>query len=180
MTEIKSTLDLIMEKTKHMSLNEEERRKIKQEELEERIKVATFRFIKDGRGDHELLVDELKRVVPEDRQEAKKISLSVLVKNISPSEEDSHILRGIADIMDSMSEEKVQAVIEPLRREFKSKEEDLRKEAMLKSYDELDHLGIRGSAIVPRIEGSRFWQEGYTKLIDSFRKVLLDTLNALV
>ena len=175
MAKVKSTIDLIMEKTKNMSLNEEERMALKRQDLEERVKLFTYRFLKEER-DSESLVNELKKIPEEEQEEAVKICFAVLLGEFSPLDEESRALHGIKKIIHKIPEQRVHTAIGEVCKEFKIQEGDLRNEAASQCRRELESEGIRGSALVPCIEATSFWQVGSKELIDASREALREKL----
>ena len=179
MAKVKSTIDLIMEKTKHMSLSDEEKKVLKRRDLEDSVKILAFRFIKEEHDD-EFLVNELRQLSKEEAHEARKICLNVLVREFSPLDENPRVCQGIQKIIGDGLEETVQKATEDVRNEYKRKEEDLRKEATTQCYRELESDGIRGSALIPRIEAASLWQVESKKLIESSRTSLQRRLEGLL
>jgi len=172
MAKIKSTLDLIMEKTQHMTLSEEEKKALKHKELEETVRAFTYRFINNERESETLLLRELERIPQEDRQEARRLCLRLLAGHISPSDENERIPRALHAVLGCGSQEAFQGLMEGARKEFDEKLQGLREEAIRKSREHLASRGIRGSALIPIAEATPFWQEEFKKLVDSFREAL--------
>lgn len=172
MAKIKSTLDLIMEKTQHMSLSEEEKKALKHKELEDTVRAFTYRFINNERESEALLIKELDRIPQEDRQEARRLCLRLLAGHTSPADENERILRALHAVLGCGSQEAFQGLVETACKEFDEKLQGLREEAIRKSREHLASRGVRGSALIPIAEATPFWREEFKKLVDSFRQAL--------
>ena len=97
MAKIKSTLDLIMEKTGHLSLNAEEKEEMKREERVRRIRGIVAPFL-NGEKDVNLLMRELDRLPPEDREENRGFCLEQLRDALDPLAGNERALLGLEKI----------------------------------------------------------------------------------
>ncbi len=86
MTEIRSTIDLMMERTSGMRLSEEERQRIKREELEKKASGYALKLI-DPNGPNQSALSSLDQESPEERSVLETLVWKNIVQGIS-SEDD--------------------------------------------------------------------------------------------
>ena len=177
MAEIKSTLDLIMEKTKHLSLNEEEKQALEQQELNQRVQVPLLRYLKEERdADH--LAHELDSLPPEKREEGRSLCLDLFVDSLSPFEDKTRILAGVERLLGKTGRERWEKIIAPLEREYQEEREKAQAEATSRLREDLATAGLRGSALVPCVdEQSALWREEKEKSTKAFRDRVKKGLN---
>lgn len=156
MAEIKSTMDIIMEKTKGLTLTEEERRKIGEEEARRKVNGLVQRYL-DGRIDMAKVTEEV-GPVPEVRREFFLQEMKRnLLERIDPALDHGPILSLLASLP-GVDVGALQREIERFRTETRERRR-LQEKALL---DEFEERGIRGDAVVPNVEADPRWQ-GYLK-----------------
>ena len=163
MGEIKSTMDIIMEKLNKINISEEDKKEIIKKEAEETAKRLVSTYKKDG--DIKKLFNELNQLSGEKRKETEKAIISECIEMISPYGEDNEIaiklikeilkkdVNGIRDIISS-EEERLNKIKERIK-------EDL--------IDKLKKRDIYGSAVIPNIEASSLWKEEVEKAKERMR-----------
>ena len=154
MAEIKSTLDLVMEKTKNLSLSDEERQGQKNKEIESRIRGLLQKF-----NDQALSADKLKSEYQKLQKDYDLPENAPLVKEICRQIElgkDNHTLfellaqfkvadiEGITSVLHEFDE-----VIDAAARE---------RSKILQAKLAEEHF-ISGPAVVPSLEADKAWQE---------------------
>ncbi|MDY6910629.1 MAG: hypothetical protein SWC40_11940 [Thermodesulfobacteriota bacterium] len=156
MAEIKSTLDLVMEKTRDLVLSREEREAMEREEQMKKVPAAVQRYM-DGATGLERLLEELddfpEHLKPEIRCVAKRCLLDALV----PGEEGVRS----GDALDALAEDREEPWREQLARLFEDYERSRREILPRIRAEHLEALaaeGIRGDAVVVRPERSSQWQ----------------------
>ncbi len=179
MGEIKSTLDLIMEKTKHLSLNNEEKEIYKQKELDQKVRAAAIRFFNKERN-ADFLIRELGLLPEKNRQEGKKICLDLFMERLSPFEDNERILTGAAKLLDKAEYEQWQEVVSDIKNLYISKAEQAKKEVENQARGILASAGIQGPAVVPNTgDDSPFWKEEKEKIVKAFQDSIKKALTIL-
>ena len=170
LAQIKSTLDLILEKTKHLHLTDQEKEALKQEESVEQVRRHLLPFLKEEREIH-FLSQWLEQVPKDRREEALRISAGILIESLSPFEENKRILIGVEKLFGKEAHAKWKSLLDVSRSEFV----DLRRTALTRAESQFRELlaseGIRGRAVVPCVEQTAVWLEEEKKLLDRFRAV---------
>jgi hypothetical protein len=177
MGEIKSTLDLIMEKTKHLSLNEEEKQALEKQQLNQQVQVPLLRYLKEER-DADYLAHELDSLPPEKREEGRRFCLELFVDSLSPFEENTRVLAGVERLLGKTGRERWEKLISPLKREYQEEREKAQAEVTSGLREILATAGLRGSALLPCVdEQSPLWREEKEKSTKAFRARVRTGLN---
>ena len=163
MGEIKSTLDLVMEKTRHLSLSAEE--KIEQEKEEtKKVLSGLLQKYQDtliSLADLKTALDSLqkKHAFADKRFLAGEIAEKITIT------QDSHLLLGVLKEIFDISTD----VVESIYKEFQSavRERALQQiEANKKQLAETRH--ISGSAVIPNIEKDESWMAQFQNITEDF------------
>ena len=167
MGEIKSTLDLVMEKTKNLSLSSEERQAQKNKEIESRICGLLQKF-----KDQALNVDNLKAEYQKLHKDYDLSGNEPLVKEICGQIElgaDNHAWFELLAQLKVADIERVTSVL----REF---DEVIDAAAQERSKILLDKLAkahfISGSAVAPNLEADKAWQKKAREIRVKFEPLL--------
>lgn len=167
MGEIKSTLELAMEKTKKFAVSEREREEMKEREISRTATSLFHRY----RGGHLSLNDLLKQIEKMERKTAAKVKqylLSQWIDALSLEDEEEKILSGIESLeqrnIDEMKQ-KFQALVSQYREE----KEKVKETVTAQQREMLKADGISGSAIEPNLEGNVHWKEKNEKLEHSYQ-----------
>ncbi len=155
MSEIKSAIELAMERTRNMTLSAAEKEKIRKEEDASRAAALVNRFLHVDMNCKDL-DKELAKVDPSDRKRMEGLILEHLGRAISLEGDHDLIFEGISALH---GDEEVLSKIRDLRerygkerlREFNRVKEELR--------GKFRERQISGSAVEPRVEGSPEWKE---------------------
>jgi hypothetical protein len=170
MGEIKSSLELAMEKTKKFAVSDKEKEEMKQKEV---LKKATslFHRYRDGLHSVNEILKEIERMDKETAATVKKILLSQWVDALSLEDEEERILKGIESL--------AQKNIDEVRRKFRyllslyqGEKEKVKEKVGLQLIESLRKDGIYGSAVEPKLEGSELWKKEMEKLTQSYRMKL--------
>jgi hypothetical protein len=168
MGEIKSTLDLIMERTKNLTASEEEKRAFRKKELAGKVKALVQRTL-DGLITGERLREELLQLQEESGNEP-------LLKRVLFEEAIGRIELGSKhDFYLSLLERFIGVDPEPLRavlRRFAAAADQMkdRHEDVLRKR--LEERGISGSAVMANLEAAPDWKEAVHNLHDALRAEL--------
>lgn len=171
MTEIRNTIDLMMERTSGMRLSEEEKHRIKREELEKKARGYALKLI-DPNGLNQSTLSILDQDSPEERSILEPLVWKNIVQGIS-SEDD---IRVVFDRFDDWPFFKSKRnKIEELRTKFKDqgKNKNKDKKSLLdREKRKLADAGISGSAVVPKFS-KNMESAAMAELIEEFKKTLL-------
>lgn len=170
MGEIKSTLELAMEKTKNFAISEKEKEAMKQKEV---LQKATSLFHRHREGHLSLneILKEIERMEQKAAAAVKELLLSQWIDALSLDDDDERILKGIESLkrrsIDDIKERLHQLLSQYQREKGKVKEEmrNLLTEALRKE-------GVYGSAVDPKMEGAELWKKEKEKLDESYRMKL--------
>ena len=165
MAEIKSAVELAMEKTKGMHLSREEKEKIKEEELHAKAQSLVNRFLEVDFHLKEVEKD-LGKYHPEQREHLEKLMLHYLCEAIQLDRDNDLIFQGVEAFQKENKNtiKKIRELIEDYRRR-QEKEYKQAEKVLLKKWE---RQGISGSAVQPKVEGSPEWQEAIGKFKQPF------------
>jgi hypothetical protein len=157
MGEIKSTWDIVLEKTKGMEITSGDRERIKREGLASKIH-AIFHTYMDSRGKQVYLQRELEGLQVEEREIIERELLFKLVDAVDLSKDNGKVMRGI----EAVKGKAVGKILEKLRllaSEFKAARDERAKQIEEVFRRRFVATGISGSAVQPRLEGKEEWIE---------------------
>jgi hypothetical protein len=164
MAEIKSTLDIIMEKTKGLTMTDEEKRELKRKEIAGKFKGLVQKFL-----DNIIDLDRLKvdaAAVGEGHEDMfRRVSIQEAIGRIEP-EGDNKPLLEILEAVTGMN-------IVPIRKMLIDLERNLEKERAAHEKGlkkRLKKKGISGSAVIPNLDADSQWRDYVSKLNETFRK----------
>lgn len=171
MAEIKSTIDLIMERTKNLSLSEEEKTAIRRREAEGKAKGWIQRY-RDGMA---TLRDLKKEYAKEKKEfpESERIFRSVLLEHVEPGGENGAVFE--------LMEKVLKMKMEPVRELAETCREDLSRivlEGLEAEREALRRKGISGAAVIPNPNRDQALLERVREERSAFRKRLLERLAA--
>jgi hypothetical protein len=176
MAKIKSTLDLIMEKTKHLSLNEEEKNALEQKELSQRVQAPLVLYLK-GERDVNYLAHELDLLPAESMEEAKRLSLEFLMDRLSPVEDNQRIFAAVEKLLGEAARERWEKMMAPLQSRFLDDLGKAHKAAADRCREALAAAGLKGPALLPRVnEQGPAWKEEQEACVQAFRAGLKSAL----
>jgi hypothetical protein len=169
MAEIKSTIELMMERTKNLTMTGEEKAQLRQKELTEKARGWLVRYL-DGILSLESLKAEMMQE-SEDIRELKKILQPLIGEYIDPERDQERLfplLIGLFDVDASV----LTGTLDTYRTQKKALYEKRAEEMLV----HLGELGIEGSAVVANPDKDR--DSGDQVLKDEFRDriaVLMDS-----
>jgi hypothetical protein len=171
-TEIKSAVELAMEKTKGLHLSAEEKKKLKEEEIHSKAQGLVNRFLEVDFHLKEV-EKELSKYDPHQRKQLETLILQYLSESIQLDRDNDLSFQGIEAFHEKSQRTigKIRGLIEEYR---KRKEKEYRK-AEKGLQAELERLGISGSAVQPKVEGNQEWEEALAK----FKRPFEDQLRVL-
>ncbi len=169
MAEIKSAIEIAMEKTKTLRLSSEEKEKIKEEELQSKAHALVNRFLAVDLNFREV-EKELAKYSSAQRDQLEKIMLADLVETLDLDHDNDLVLTGI----EILSPEKKKAILRTKELMGKYQEEKAAEQQKTEKVllTKLAAFGISGSAVLPKVEGSREWAEALSAFRTPFENQL--------
>ena len=168
MGEIKSTLDLVLEKTKHFSFTSEERQQQQQHnEIKKRIKGLLQKY-----QDELLSGEQLKADYDKLKAEFKFSENDVLVAEVFDQceiDQDNRILLDILQVVCDLDTASIKSLMDERRQALLDAAE--KQQIQLKQNLAREH-SISGSAVVPNLEAHTDWQLQQGKIRDEFKQRL--------
>ena len=177
MGEIKSTLELAMERTRKLAITQEEKEEIKRQELLKKATGLCHRYMEGRVPLHEIL-RQIERMADQEKSKVKKVLLSQWVEALSLESDHERLFDGIESLRGmkvSGLREKFQLLVSEYQVERKKTEQDIERQAI----EELKTEGIFGTAVVPRLEGNPKWRECTQAMTALFRKRVEEVKEAL-
>lgn len=166
MPEIKSTLDLVMERTRHLTLSEEEKKAAQREEQLKKVPGYAQRF-SEGLWNRDRLKKELDQVPDEFREEVIRQLIRHFLSELGLEEKDRKSLEGLQYLAQDKDRIWVNQIGEVITSFEKAEKEQLPAlEERMKA--ELSALGIGGSAVVVRGDTAPQWK---TQKLDFQRRL---------
>ena len=169
MAEIKSTLDIIMEKAKKFSVTEEEKKGFKRQELEGKIKGLVQKAL-DGILDSERFQVEVVALQAKERDSVDQILKDEVVARLEVEANSEALLK----ILETAGGSEKAAVKKTLA-DFEMKtarQKDSRRKSLIESFKK---KGISGSAVLPNLDADPEWasikSEMRRQLQEEIRKI---------
>ena len=167
MGEIKSTLDLVMEKTKNLSLSKEEREEQKYNEISKKIKGLVQKF-QDRILNKDEIEKELNNLEKTYDLKNKNILIDEIVGRIGLSQDNEPLLLLLKDFCGS-NVTKFESLLNDFRgtivSEAKKKIQEIKENLAKKRY-------ISGSAVVPNLEADNGWITEIHRIRDRFDQAM--------
>jgi ElaB/YqjD/DUF883 family membrane-anchored ribosome-binding protein len=162
MAEIKSTLELALERTKKMAISEKEKEEIRQKKFLEKAKGLFHRY-REGHAPLSELQKEIERMDEKTSASVKEFLLSQWIDALSLTEEDERLIKGIEWLKNGRLEELPER-FRHLLSQHREEMEKTRQEVRTRLEEALKREGIAGSAVEPNVEGNLLWKETVEKL----------------
>jgi len=170
MGEIKSTVELAMERTKKFAISEKEREEMKQKEVRQKA-AALFHRYRDGL----LTLHEISRQI--DKMEegtattVKELLLSQWIDALSLDDDQEGIFKGV-ELFEQRSLAETRREFRSLLSRYQSERKKIEEKARLQLIEGLRKDGISGSAVEPNLEGNELWEKENEALSHSFKIAL--------
>jgi len=160
MAEIKSAIELAMEKTKDLHLSREEMAKMKEEEMKAKAHGLVHRFLEVDFHLREA-EKELQKLSSAQRERMEKLMLEDLFSAIKLDQDNDLIFQGIETL--KKGSRKVIVKIQGLIKNFQEQKEKAYQRTEKILLGQLEKKGISGSAVQVKVEGSREWEEALSQ-----------------
>jgi len=152
MAEIKSALELAMERSKKVAISDEEREEIKRREIEQKATSLFHRYLEGHLPLHEIL-KELERMDEKTRTRVGEILLYQWMDALSLSDEDEGLLKGIESLKDRNLDD-IRGKLRHLSLDRAEEKKTIEQKVKDQMAEELRGMGIYGSAVEPNITGN--------------------------
>ena len=153
MGEIKSTLDLVFEKTKNLTLSDEEKLSLALEKLDKKVQGLCNRYL-DNFFPVTRLKDEMEKIASNDRERAYNFLKKYLFSRFDLDSDNSLIESALSEIAGCDI-----ATLKNLQKEYTSEKEGAKKAFTEKSLLALKESGVSGSAVIPNLDNIPEWNE---------------------
>jgi len=170
MGEIKSSLELAMERTKKFAISKEEKEVMKQKEMLQKATTLFHRYREERLSLNEIL-KEIEKTEEKTATVVKESLLSQWIDSLSLNDDDERILKGIESLKRRSTDEVKQKFVHLLF-QYHEEKEKVEEEVMIQFTEALRKDGIYGSAVEPKLERSELWQKEIEKLDQSYRMKL--------
>jgi hypothetical protein len=169
MAEIKSAIELAMERTKNLVMDDEEKRVLAERDLEIRVKAIVRRFMEGtlaaGHAWREL------EALKGDPRSKKALVVKVMLDEINIGGDNSGLFELLGLAGNSPNQSSVEE-LENLRKAFLKQMDQAGISVKERVIDRLQMLGIGGDAVEPNIEAWPEWQEGIKETALAFEERL--------
>ncbi|MFA6221094.1 MAG: hypothetical protein WC647_02140 [Desulfomonilaceae bacterium] len=171
MTEIRSTIDIMMERTRGMLLSDEEKKRLKNEELQKKAKGYAVKFLEPA-GSRQAALSSLNGEPQEYRSLLEKLVWKEIVTKISTEADVNTLFERFEEWPFATSKKsEIESFRTTFKNQVKNKNKD-KKTILEREKKKLADAGISGSAVVPKFS-KEMETAGLTELIEQFRNALL-------
>ena len=167
--EIKSAIELAMERTKNLVMDDEEKRAFAQKDLEEKLRAVMRRFL-EGMIDREQFLEDYGSIKA-DRAQKRMLFADLIIQEFEASSQNERVFALMellgADAGGSFEEE-AKSLKTRFLKELETREAGIRKSIAGRLRD----LGISGSAVEPNVADWDEWKAGAREAASLFRRQL--------
>ncbi len=167
MAEIKSTLDLVMEKTKNLSLSDEERQGQKNKEIESRIRGLLQKF-----NDQALSVDKLRSEYQKLQKDYDLSQNAPLIKEICRQIELGKDNHAFFELLAQFKVADIEGITLVLHEFDEVIDAAARERSKILSDKLAEAHFISGPAVVPNLEADKAWREQAGEIRAKFEPLL--------
>jgi uncharacterized membrane-anchored protein YjiN (DUF445 family) len=175
--EIKSTLELAMERTKKFAISEKEKEEMKQKEVLQKA-TGLFHRYREGHLPLNEIMREIERMEKKTATTVKEFLLSQWIDALSLEGDVERILKGIESLKQRSINE-VKEKFYSLLSQYHEEKENAKEEVTIQFTEALRKDGISGSAVEPKLESSELWKKEIETLDQSYRMKLEEIKKAL-
>jgi|YNPNPStandDraft_1061719.scaffolds.fasta_scaffold02215_9 hypothetical protein len=175
MGEIKSTIELVMERTKGMTLSGEEKKHLEEEREARMAQGLAVRYLQG-----EVALDELIKKAQGSSPPFARTILNAMVEALRPGSDE------FAKAVDALERLKGGELQAPLRRardlslQFGQALQKRRRKLKAELWEELAQRGVKGSAVEPNVEASPRWTQAVGELQREFEPRLQEIRQSLL
>jgi hypothetical protein len=168
--EIKSTIDLVLEKTSGLTLSSEDKEKLAQKELEKKLQGLISRYL-DQLIPMSRLTEEMAKMAGTEKDLSVRLVKRHLLAHLDFDRDNSNILSALEEVagVDTAS-------LAALQQEYQSEKEEAKKGITEKSLERLQEKGVSGPAVVPNVGKDPAW----TQFLEGLHKRYQERLEPMV
>lgn len=166
MGEIKSTLDIIMEKAKGFTVTEQEKKAFRERAFEEEVYGLLQKYL-DGLMDVERFKEEIRGLGEGRQKEVREVLKKACMERIDPEAENGPILEVIESLV-GIATQPISRIIS----EFVANLESIKRTKEKVLSESLVKKGISGSAIIPNIRALPEWEQNLSEIKAEFHERL--------
>lgn len=163
MAEIKSTLDLVLERTKNLNISDEERKTLKRRETAGKIKGLVQKYL-DGMLDLNAVIQELE-ANGSGSGTTREILAAECTERLDPAGGNGKI----DELLKTFFSDRAAALL-IMAEKWKKKAVEEERQAAADARKRWNEKQISGSALIPNIGKDPAWKSRYLKLVAEFRK----------
>lgn len=167
MGEIKSTLELAMEKTKRFAVSEKEKQEMKQKEVLQKA-TSLFHRHRDGYLSLNEILKQIERMEEKTATTVKESLLSLWIDALSLDEGGERSLKEI-ESMGQGDIGEVKLRFHSLASRYQEEKEKVEEKVKFQLLEALRNDGIDGSAVEPNLDGDELWRQENEKLGRSYK-----------
>lgn len=168
MGEIKSTLDLVMERTKHLTQSREEKEQQKLKEARQKIRGLIQKY-QDSLLDQDRFTIELDKMIKTYDVIVNDILLNELLDDLDVNRDNKPQLALLKDVC-NMDITGLESVYDGYMDELRLMTQE--RNQVLKN-DLAEKKSIAGSAVVPNVEMDKIWQANIVEINNKFSQLLI-------
>jgi hypothetical protein len=157
MGEIKSTLELAMERTKKVAISEKEKEEMKRREVLQKA-TGLFHRYREGHLPLNEILKQIERMEKKTATTVKEFLLSQWIDALSLDDGEERILKGI-ESLEQRNIHEVKQKFHHLLSQYQGEKEKVKEKARLQLIEGLRKDGICGSAVEPKLQGSELWKK---------------------
>ena len=156
MAEIKSALELAMERSRKIAISDKEREELKQKEVMQKA-MSLFHRFEDGHLSLNEVLKEIDKMEGKTKAEVKQALLSKWVDALSLDHDYGRILKGI-ELLRHRNLDDVKQKMDQLASQYQKEKEGARRKISAQLAEALREEGIHGSAVDPSPDGDGEYQ----------------------
>jgi hypothetical protein len=166
--EIKSTLDLVLEKTRNLTLSEEEKRDFARDELDKKTRGIAGKYL-DNLLPLNRLKEELESIQSSQPELAYKLFTKHLLAHVDLDADASALVTALEEVVGFDA-----APLTALQEEYKAEKETVRRSFAEDTLSAFRERGVSGSAVVPNLDGIPEWVQFQRDLSEKYRERLVE------
>ena len=166
MGEIRSTLDIIMEKTKGLTMSDEEKKAFKEQEMARKVRGLIQKYL-DGILGLDRLRTEAAALAETDEDMVRAMIRKECIPRIELGENNEPIL-GILEETTGLDTVSIRTALKDFEDKLEQ-EKGVREKELIKR---LDKKGISGSAVIPNMNANSEWAERVSEVKNEFQEKL--------
>jgi hypothetical protein len=172
MGEIKSTLEIILDKTKDLTMSPDELKHWKREEKLKEASILVRKYI-----NRDINIDDLLKNIDND-EALKDATIYRLVENVSLLNNNENIFSAIS-LLKGKDFTKEKETISLLGADYKKEREEMIVKIGKELKNKFERIGISGNALIPNVEDSKEGKEALKDLHDTYINRVNEILKAI-